>query len=388
MIRARRSHSEQEARASYMELFFDLVFVLVITQLASLLYNDLTLDGAAEMLFLLLMAWWAWIYTTWTTNWFDPDTVAVRLVLVVGAVAGMLGAVAIPGAFGDRAALLVVGYVALQVVRNTFVVLATDADDPLYLPLVRLWGWNAAVGLVWLAGLLFDDEARVVVWVVALALDYAGPFFGHWSPRLGRSAAVDWELVPSHFAERLHTFVIIALGETIVATGLTASKLDLNGARLLALVVAVVLAASFWWLYFDYHAKRAEEELARRGNERGRLGRDLTYVHVPIIAGIIIAAVGSELVVAHPGDRLSTPELVTLAAGPMVYLLGGLALKLLVLRVVATQRIVAAALVAAAVLLGTVASALTVWSVVLVILVVLAVLETRARFREAMQVAV
>jgi low temperature requirement protein LtrA len=385
LVQTRRRHDTDEARASFMELFFDLVFVLVVTELAALLLHDLSLRGVAKMLFLLLLAWWAWIYTTWTTNWFDPDTLSVRFVLLVGMLASMLGAISIPDAFGDRAPLLVVGYVGLQVVRNTFVLLATEPHDRLYLPLLRFWRWNAVVAVVWLAGAFLDDGTRVAVWIAALVLDYAGPFVGHWLPRQGRTAAVEWQLVPSHFAERIYLFVIIALGESIFSTGITASRLALTHARLLAVVVSLLVASAFWWLYFDYHAKRAQEELSAAGDERGRLGRDLTYVHVPIIAGIIVSAVASQLVVAHPGDRLPGNELAVLAAGPAVYLLGGMALKLRVLGVVATQRIAAAVLVAGAAALGTVLPALAVWALVAVVGMTLAALETQARFRDAMQ---
>ncbi len=383
-IRARRTHDE-EARASFIELFFDLVFVLVVTQLSALLLDDLSLNGAARMMFLLLVAWWAWVYTTWTTNWFDPNTFGMRAVLLVGMIAGMLGAIAIPDAFGDRAWLLVTGYVGLQVIRNTFVLLATDPADSLYRPLVRFLRWNLVVAVVWALGALLGGDARIVAWGAALTLDYVGPFLGHWTPGLGRSTALDWHLVPSHFAERIYLFVIIALGESILATGTAAARRELTPARLLAVVVAIVVAATFWWLYFDYHAQRAHEELRRAGNERGRLGRDLTYVHVPLIAGIIVAAVGSELVVAHPGEQLGRPELVVLATGPVLYLLGGLGLKLRIAGVVATQRIGAAALICVAAALGAELPALAVWLTILAVLVVLAALETQERFREAVQ---
>jgi low temperature requirement protein LtrA len=385
LVQTRRRHDES-ARASYMELFFDLVFVLVVTELSSVLYHDLSLRGWATTGFLLLVAWWAWIYTTWTTNWFDTETLPVRLVLLVGMVASMVGAVSIPDAFGDRAPLLVLGYVGLQVVRNTFVVLATHRGDRLYLPLVRFWRWNAAVGVIWVAGALVDDGARVAVWLVALALDYAGPFVGHWSPRLGRTASFEWELVPSHFAERIYLFVIIALGDSIVSTGTAVARLPITGPRLLALLAALLLAAAYWWLYFDYHARRAEEELARAGRRRGALARDLSYMHVPIIGGIIASSVASDIVVVHPVERLSSPQLLVLGAGPVLYLLGGLGLKLRVIGVVATQRLIAAALVSGAVALGTVLDAVVVWSIVVLLLAALAALETQERVREVMQV--
>jgi low temperature requirement protein LtrA len=387
-VQARRQHGTEEARASYMELFFDLVFVLVVTQLSELLLHDLSLRGFAKMLFLLLAAWWAWVYTTWTTNWFDPDTLAVRIVLLVGMVASMIGAISIPHAFDSRALLLVIGYIGLQVVRNTFVLAATDPGDPLYLPLIRFWRWNAGVGVLWVAGAFAGQHTRLVLWTVALALDYLGPFAGHWTPRLGRTAAIEWRLVPSHFAERIYLFVIIALGESIIATGTFASRHALTASRLLALLEAVLMTAALWWLYFDYHARRAQQELEAAGDERGRLGRDLTYVHVPILAGIIVAAVGCVVVVRHPGTRLRGSELAILAVGPALYLLGGLALKLRVVGVLATQRLVAVLLVCLAAALGTIIPAVAAWGIVLATFTILAALETQERFREAMQISV
>jgi low temperature requirement protein LtrA len=155
---------------------------------------------------------------------------------------------------------------------------------------------------------------------------------------------------------------------------------------MLALLASVVLAGAFWWLYFDYHARRAQEELVRAGNLRGRLGRDLSYVHVPIIGGIIATSVASDIVVVHPDERLSRQHLVVLAAGPVLYLLGGLALKLRVVGVVATQRVIAAALVVGAAALGLVLAPVVVWWIVVCVFAALAALETQERLRAAMQV--
>src|SRR3954463_5023117 len=193
-VRREPSDEDEEVRASVVELFFDLVFVLVVTRLSALLIEDLTIAGAAETLFLLLVAWWAWIYTTWATNWFDPDRGPVRAVLVLGMLASMFGAAAIPDAFGERAMLLVVGYVGIQSVRNAFMVLATDRNDPLHMPFVRIFAWNLWVGAIWFTGALAGHETRTVIWIAALLCDYAGPMLGHWTPRLGRSAPRDWEL--------------------------------------------------------------------------------------------------------------------------------------------------------------------------------------------------
>lgn len=362
--------------ASFAELFFDLVFVLAVTQLSSALIHDLTIAGAAKTLFLLLAAWWAWIYTTWMTNWFDPETRAVRAILLVGMLASLCGAIAIPHAFDDRAGLFVIGYVGIQVVRNAFMVLATRRSDPLHLPLVRIFVWSAWVSMIWLAGALVEGETRVAVWIVALVLDYAGPLAGHWAPRLGRSVPADWELVPSHFTERVQLFMIIALGETIVAAGVTASELEINAMRIAAVLVSFGVTVAFWWLYFDYHAKRVEQTLQAREAERGRLGEVLSYLHVPVVAGVIVSAVAAELVIAHPGERLQSNELLPLAAGPALFLVGSLFFKASVLHAQWRQRLVAAVMVLLVTVSGAFAPALAVWSLVLIVLVGLALYET------------
>jgi low temperature requirement protein LtrA len=384
MRRVRRQTGEdEEARASTVELFFDLVFVFFITRLSDLLLHDLTVAGAAKTVFLFLVAWWAWIYTTWGTNWFDPTTGPVRAVLLVGMLASMLGAIAIPDAFGDRAWLLVVGYVSIQTLRNAFMVAATDREDPLHLPFVRILVWTAWVGLIWLAGLLVGEASRVPVWAVALGFDYLGPLVGHWTPFLGRSQPQAWELEPSHFVERIMLFLIIALGETIVAGGFAASELPVTAARVLALAVSFGITTALWWLYFEFHAERTLHELRAAASERGRLGRDLSYLHIPLALGIIVAAVGTELVISHPGERLSLRELIAIAAGPVLYLLGSVAFKLRVFGELWERRAAACVALAGTVALASRLPALAIWALVLVLLTALAVVEAADRRRAA-----
>jgi low temperature requirement protein LtrA len=378
-----RRPPDHEARATSIELFFDLVFVFVITQLSSRLAHDLTLGGAAKTALLVLAAWWAWVYTTWATNWFDAGTLVVRGVLLVGMFAGMVGAISIPYAFGARAWLLVAGYVGIQVVRNLFVVLVTHHDDPLYRPVRRIFFWSCAVMPLWIAGALVDGSARVVLWSMALALDYAGPLVGHVLPGLGRSDPTNWNLEPSHFVERLELFLMIALGESIVEAGATASGQSPTLLRLSAVLVAMLMTAALWWLYFDTHAGRTFDRLRGAADERGRLGRDLSYLYVLLVAGIIVAAVGNELVIAHPSRRLNGAELVALAAGPILYLLGSVLLKVRVLRVPWGRRFIAAVLVAVAVAVGSPLPGLALWAVVLAILSGLATVEAVETRHEA-----
>jgi low temperature requirement protein LtrA len=377
-----RERAGEEQRATFLELFFDLVFVFAVTQLSHHLLRHLTVEGAAQTFFLLLVVWWAWIYTTWMTNWFDPDSVPVRVTLLVGMLASLTMAIAIPRAFGDQALAFAGGYVCLQVVRNLFIVAATKPRSPLHVGFRRILAWSAWTGAIWITGALLHGEARTLVWVAALVLDYAGPLAGHWTPGLGRTLVTDWELEHAHFAERFQLFVIIALGESIVMTGATASTEHLSASRWTALALAFALSAALWWLYFDEVARRSVEDFGAAADNRARLGRDAyTYLHIPIVAGIIVVAVGLELVIAHPDATLTGRELLALAAGPVVYLLGHLAFRVRMIGSFAPKRIAAMLAIVAVALATSGAPSLISLTLVEAVLVLLVASETAGRLR-------
>jgi low temperature requirement protein LtrA len=221
-----RTRDEGEQRATPLELFFDLVYVFAITQLSHLLLDHLSVEGALKTLFLLLAVWWAWIYTTWVTNWFNPDRLPVRLMLVAVMLASLVMSVAIPDAFGERGLMFALAYVSIQVGRTVFVVIALnkalDRSDPLSRNFQRIFFWLLASGVLWIIGGLLEGEARYVLWALALAVEYAGPVVGLYTPGLGRSTTEVWRTVEGgHAAERYRLFVIIALGESLLVTGPT-----------------------------------------------------------------------------------------------------------------------------------------------------------------------
>jgi low temperature requirement protein LtrA len=370
-----------EQRTTRVELFFDLVFVFAVTQLSGRLAADISVAGAVHVLFLLLVVWWAWIYTTWMTNWFDPSHLSVAAVLITCMLAAFVMAIAIPDAFGDRAALFAGGYVGLQWVRNTFVVLHADRDEPMRMSWLRMWIGSLWVGMLWIVGAIVPDEgARTTIWAAALILDYGGPLAGFWAPGLGRTAATEWELEHGHFVERFELFVMIVLGETIIGTGATASHLALTPERMAAIVVAFLGTTIYYWLYFDEVADRAADRLARAGAERGKLARDaFTYLHIAIVAGMLVTAVGDELMIDHPLEPLHGDELLVLVAGPALYLLGHVAFELRLTGTVPRQRLVAAIAVLAAAPLGTAVPVLVTGVIVYGLLAAVAALETHAR---------
>ena len=322
--RFQRDHDAgEEQRATTLELFYDLVFVFAITQVSYLLLTNLTWEGAGEAILALLVVWWAWNYTTWVTNELDPDSTAVRLLLIAIMLASLAMAVAIPDAFGPRALLFAGSYVAIQVGRHTFLTFAAARSGTIGRERsLAILIWLSTAGAFWIAGALAEEEARVALWLVALAIDYVGPLALYRVPGRPKLASGTWEVETAHFAERFQLFMIIALGESIVLTGATTADFDLDAARLTAFGLAFLGTAALWWLYFDYVANIAARRLAL-AQSATVLARDgYTYLHVVMVAGVIGWAVGDELVIAHPTDELPTPEVVVLVAGPSVYLLG------------------------------------------------------------------
>src|SRR3954470_19780767 len=239
MSRYQRVRTGQEQHATTLELFYDLVFVFAITQVSHLLLAHLTWEGAGQSAFVLLVVWWSWNYTTWVTNELDPDSIAVRMLLIGLMLASFLMAVAIPGAFGGRALLFAGAYVAIQLGRHTFLTFVAAAPGTNERERARRILILFVVAAVpWLAGALADGPARTVLWLLALAIDYGGPLCTFWVPAPPRMARWAWELEVSHFAERFQLFVILALGESIVVTGATtASGEELGATRLAAFVI-------------------------------------------------------------------------------------------------------------------------------------------------------
>jgi len=362
-------------RVTTTELFFDLVYVFAITQLSHLILDDLSVAGVARAAFLLLIVWWAWIYTTWMANWFDPASPAVRSVLTGVMLASLLMAAALPGAFGADGVLFAASYVTLQVGRNVAAVSLLPRGHPLRDVFERLVGWSAVSGALWLAGSTLEGDGRLLLWIPAVVLDLCAPVAGYWLPRRGRAATTDWDIEGGHFTERCELFIIIALGESIVVTGATAADAGLTATVVLALGVAFVQTAALWWLYFGALGEHTRHVM-RTCEDPGRLARDAyTYLHVPIVAGIVAVAVGDDLLVAEPGHAAQGVGLAVVLGGPVLFLVGESLFRMRVTGAANAKRLVVAGLLVLLAPLAAHVSALALSAIVSALLISLALWE-------------
>lgn len=325
--RARRSllrnHGGGHAPVSNVELFADLVFVFAITQLSQSLHHHLTWRGLAETVVLFLAVWWAWIYTTWVTNWANPDRLPIRVLLLVLMLLSLAMAAAIPGAFEHRAAAFAVCYLAIQIGRSAAMawLFRSEGADRVR-NMARITAWFLFTAPLWIAGVLSGSDERLWFWIAALAIEYLGPMTMFHTPGLGRSRAQDWDISGSHMAERCALFIIIALGEGIVVTGSTFAGQPIDAARLTGFVIAFLSAALMWWLYFDLGAERGARLIS--GHEQaGRVARNAyTYLHMPIVLGVVIGAVGDALLLEEAQAPADGALVLVQTGGALLFLVG------------------------------------------------------------------
>lgn len=319
---ALRRRDGGEAKVTYEELFFDLVYVFAVTQLSHYLLGHLTPLGALETLLLWFAVWLGWQYTCWVTNWFDPRTAPIRLLLFGVMLAGLVMSAAIPGAFAERGAAFAAAFVAIQVGRSLFVVMLLRGRHALAANFQRILAWNCIAAVFWIAGAIAAGPMRMGFWAVAIACEYISPMFGFRLPGLGRSDTSDWTIEGGHLAERCQLFVIMALGESILLIGDTFAKTQTLGTlSTVAFLGAFAGSLAMWWLYFDTSSADGSHVI-EHSDDPGRIGAYFHYVHVLIVGGIIVTAVGNELVIAHPHDHMDLPALIVMVGAPIAYLAG------------------------------------------------------------------
>jgi low temperature requirement protein LtrA len=368
------TEGEEERKTSYIELFFDLVFVFAFTQVTALILEDTSAEGFLRAALVLAMVWWAWSAYAWMTNAIDIENVVTRLIIFTAMAAGFFMALAVPDAFQDEAAWFAVAYFVVRILNTALYTWGARSDPVLLRATLRLAPWFLIAALVALAGGFADPDYRAWIWLASLVIDVVGTL---------RVARVEWRISPSHFAERFALIVIIALGESIVAIGIGTSELERDSTYAVSVVVAFAGVAALWWAYFDFTAVAAERALRRASRAaRGPLARDVfTYFHYPVVLGIIFYAVAAKKTLEHPLDPLSEAGRWALGLGVAIYLSSFALMRFRVIRRLAWERLAAAAVAVVIAVALDGADAILTLGVVIAVLVASVAVET-FRLRE------
>ena len=318
----------QHSRVTYAELFFDLVFVYAVTQVSHTLLSHFTPLGTLQTMLLFLAVWWVWVYTSWITNWLNPEMTPVRILLFLMMLGGLVLSTSIPAAFESRGLWFAIAYAAMQVGKTVFLWVSTPRSRAsARLNAVRITAWLSASAVFWIAGGVAEGHSRLVLWTVALAIEYISPVVRFWLPKYGASSLADWTVEGGHMAERCAGFIIIALGESIVVTGATFADLVWTTENVTAFTSAFVGSIAMWWIYFHKGAEAGSEQISR-SSEPGRLARlAYTYLHMPIVAGIILTAVADDIVLRHPNGHADHKAVLSAIGGPLLFLVGTILFK-------------------------------------------------------------
>jgi low temperature requirement protein LtrA len=326
---------ETEHPVAPLELFFDLVFVFGFTQVTTLLSHNPTWTGLGHGLLILTALWWAWESYAWLTNTVDPGEGVVLAALLVAIGAMFVAALAVPEAFGHEGVVFGVSFLIVNVMQATLYALAARGDRDLLQAILRIVPWVLGGATLILVAGFVDGSLRAALWVAALAVGFFGPAF---------VSVRGWRVHPGHFVERHGLIVIIAIGESLVAIGLGARGPRLDAGVIVAAVLGLLVAMSFWLAYFDFFTIRGRQLLSdRSGEERVAFARDVyTYLHLPMVVGIVLFAFAMKSTLAHLGDELGTIEALALCGGPALYLFAFVALRFRVSRTFGRGRLTAA----------------------------------------------
>jgi low temperature requirement protein LtrA len=367
-------HVETEQKVTPLELFFDLVFVFAITQVTALMAAEPNWAGLAKGMLVLSALWWAWASFSWLTNTVNAEEGATRAAMIAAMAAALVASLAVPGAFGSEALVFALAYAVLRLLHIVIYILQAPTTD------VRAAIERMAPGFVVFCGLLiaasfFDGWVQGAIWCVALILHVGA---------LWVTGVRGWSVSPSHFAERHGLILIIALGESIVSIGVGAAGLDVNTGVIVAASLGVLATSALWWAYFDVVAPVAERRLRRaQGEERARLARDsYTFLHLPMVAGIVLLALGVKKAIAHTHDDLEIVPAVALCGGAALYLFALVAFRLRGLHTWNVQRAIAGCVCVALIPVAHLVSALAALALVTLVLCTLIAYEA-IRFAEA-----
>ena len=360
---------EGERNVTALELFFDLVFVLAITQDTTFLSSNLSARGFYEGLLILALVWWSWVGYTWLTNSVDLDDGPTRVAFFVAMTGFVIVALATPEAFGKDASVFVGAYAVVRAMQVALYARGASAEEARAI-LGLAPGFFISVVLL-LAGSIAGGDAQLVLWSAALICDIGVPLV---------RGTDGFQVHAGHFAERHGLIIIIALGESIVAVGGGAASENLDLALVAGACLAVAAVAAMWWAYFDIVAIVAAHRLGQaQGGERNRIARDsYSYIHFLMVAGIVILALGIKKTLANSGDPLKLIPAIALCAGPAVYLVGHVLFRRRNIRTWNRERIAASILLFALIPLAHRIDALGALAIVAGLLVVLVSYESVA----------
>jgi low temperature requirement protein LtrA len=327
--------NRSEQRVTPLELFFDLVFVFGFTQVTTVLSDDPTWGGLGHGLLILAALWWAWAAYAWLTNTIDPDRGAVWGAMLIAMAAMFVAALAVPDAFGRHGVVFGVAFLIVNVMYLALYSLGARRDRELLAAILRTAPMALAGAALIVAAGFVHGSLRPILWLAALAVGLFGPLLG---------GIRGWRVQPAHFVERHGLIVLIAVGESLIAIGLGARDTRLGAGVIVAAVLGLTVVTSFWLAYFDFFQIRGEQLLNdRSGVERIALARDVyTYLHLPMVAGIVLFAFAMKATLAHVGDVLDTIPALCLCCGPALYLFAYVVLRLRVTRTLGGGRLVAA----------------------------------------------
>jgi low temperature requirement protein LtrA len=317
---ARLLRGSEERRATFLDLFLDLVFVFALFQLSQELLAHLNGRGAFQTLVLLLAVWWVWAETSGVADRFDPRRPAIQVLVIGSMFGGLVLAAAVAGAFGEHGLVFAGVYVAVQVGRGLFLVIVTRGDER-QRPELRVLFWFCVSAVPWLAGAVLQGWPRGALWTLAAAVEYAVAILGWPAPRLGRASAAEFVVTGEFLAERLRQFFIVALGELILVTGLGLSRNAFEADRIAAVVVAFATTVLLWRIYI-YRAGELLGAAVAAAADPLRVAISATYAHLVMVAGIVAISVGDELIIEHPFEHTQPAWIAVILGGPALFIAG------------------------------------------------------------------
>ena len=329
LLRERKPN--EHAKVTFVELFFDLVFVFTIIQLSHSLSHHFNLHGIVQTFILMLAVWLVWIYTTWHLNWLDPDKVLVRVMLYGVMFAGLLLSTAIPDAFAEKGLFFGIAFAFIQIGRTLFVTWATKKREPkIYRVFVLISLWLTFSGVFWVLGGLADPHDRLIYWAIAVGIEFFAPMCGFWVPGLGKTGPRDWDISGAHMAERCGLFIIICLGEGICVNGATFSKIPWTAINIGAFAVSFMITVLMWWNYFHCGQYAGTKRIENSDNPGKIAMWAYHFSHIPIVIGIIFFAVASYFLFKHPTEMTDAKTAVAFIVSGMLFIVGCICFKRIV----------------------------------------------------------